>query len=215
MLLHILFMHTFVLTNKTMKKITLIAGILAIVASTAFAGKPQTSFKVNKTESTLAWLGKKVTGQHSGAINLSDGELLVNDKTVVGGKFDIDMNSITCEDLKDATWNGKLIGHLKADDFFGTEKFPKASFEITEVKATDANDHFDVKGKLTIKGVTNEVTFPATIKNAGNAVIAVAKITVDRTKYGIKYGSKSFFESIGDKAIDNEFTMDVKIVANK
>jgi polyisoprenoid-binding protein YceI len=76
-------------------------------------------------------------------------------------------------------------------------------------------DKFDITGNMTIKGITNAVTFPATVKVSGNTVMADGKATLDRTKYDIRYGSKSFFENIGDKAIYDDFTVEMKLVANK
>jgi polyisoprenoid-binding protein YceI len=78
-----------------------------------------------------------------------------------------------------------------------------------------SGNDYEAKGKLTIKGITSDITFPATIKTDGNTVTADAVITVDRTKYDIKYGSKKFFESIGDKAIYDDFELAVKLVAKK
>ena len=123
------------------------------------------------------------------------------------------MTSIVCKDLKDAEYNGKLVGHLKNDDFFATDKFPKANFVLKSAKSTGV-DTYDISGDLTIKGITKPVTFPATVKVTGKALTAVAKITVDRTLYDIKYGSGSFFDNLGDKAINNDFTLDVNMVAS-
>jgi len=155
-------------------------------------------------------LVKKVTGSHNGTISLQSGTLNVGGKKVTGGTFTIDMNSI-----KDADGSAKLEGHLKADDFFGTAKFPTSTFVITKVAGSGAA--LTVTGNLTIKGITKPVTFPATVAvNADGTVSALAgKILVDRTKYDIRYGSKSFFDSIGDKAIDDNFEIGVKLVAKK
>jgi polyisoprenoid-binding protein YceI len=97
--------------------------------------------------------------------------------------------------------------------FFAVEKFGKANFNITSVQSTGSGT-YDVKGKLTIKGITNEISFPATVKQEGNKVIANAKIIVDRTKYDIKFRSKSFFENLGDKTIYDDFELNVQLVAN-
>lgn len=188
-------------------KISSIFLLVAVVALSAFKNptKPVT-YTVDAAKSTITWVGKKVTGSHNGTIALQSGSLAVNGKNVTGGTFTIDMNSI-----KDADGSAKLEGHLKADDFFGVAKFPTATFVITKVAGTT------VTGNLTIKGITKPLSFPATVTvNADGTVSALAgKIVVDRTKYDIKYGSKSFFDSIGDKAINDEFELAVKLVAKK
>jgi polyisoprenoid-binding protein YceI len=192
-------------------KISSIFLLVAVVALSAFKNptKPVT-YTVDAAKSTITWIGKKVTGSHNGTVALQSGSLAVNGKSVTGGTFVIDMTSI-----KDADGSAKLEGHLKADDFFGTTKFPTSTFVITKVAGSGAN--VTVTGNLTIKGITKPLSFPATVTvNADGTVSALAgKIVVDRTKYDIKYGSKSFIDSIGDKAIDDNFELTVKLIAKK
>ena len=189
--------------------------LAAVFAFLAFIIPPPASkFKVDTKASTLTWLGKKVTGQHTGTIGISSGELIGEGKSIKEGSFEIDVNSLTVTDIADPGSNAKLVGHLKADDFFGVSKFPKATFVISSISPKSGND-YTVKGKLTIKGKTNDIEFPATITNDGKKVTANAKIVVDRTKFDIRYGSKTFFENIGDKAISDEFELTLKLVANQ
>jgi polyisoprenoid-binding protein YceI len=185
----------------------------ALVAIATFSFAFKNEFKVDTQKSKLAWVGRKVTGEHSGFINLADGVLVTDGKKVTGGTFTIDMNSISNDDLKDEGYKQKLIGHLKSDDFFATEKFPKAQLVINKVTAL-SKDQYKIKGALTIKGITNDIEFPATITTSKSQITAKAKIVVDRTKYDIKYGSGSFFDNLGDKAISNDFEMNVELVAN-
>lgn len=190
--------------------IVLFIGLFAF----AFNTTNDPEYKVDKQQSKLSWTGRKVTGEHSGTITISNGKLNWNGKSLTGGSFEIDMTSITNTDITDKSYNEQLVGHLKSEDFFSTEKFPKASFVITEVKPL-AKNQSQVKGNLTLKGVTKEVQFPATIQTKGNQLLATAKIRIDRTQYGIRYGSGSFFDKLGDKAIDNEFELNVELVAQK
>lgn len=187
---------------------------VAIIAL-AFAGNNlfAQTFKADPSKSTIAWVGKKVTGQHNGEVKLSSGTITLDGDAVKSGTFEVDMNSLTVKDLE-GEYNAKLVGHLKNDDFFAVDKFPKATLVIKEAKK-EANGSYTVKGDLTIKGVTKPITFPATIKTTGGTLTATATIVVDRTLYDIRYGSKSFFDNLGDKAIDNEFTLTATIIANK
>jgi polyisoprenoid-binding protein YceI len=194
-----------------MKKV-LVLSVFALIGLMSMTKPGPTSFKLDATKSTFKWTGKKVTGSHWGYVKFSDGSLSVEKGVLKGGSFNVDMNTLDCQDLDAASGGGKLVGHLKADDFFGTEKFPKATLVIKSTTAK-GNNMYDVKADLTIKGSTNEVNFPATVTIAGNTATAVASFTVDRTKFGIKYGSGSFFDNLGDKAIDNNFTVDVNLVA--
>jgi polyisoprenoid-binding protein YceI len=173
-----------------------------------------TNFKVNTSQSELTWNGKKVTGEHTGKITLKEGTITLDGAKLVGGKFVADLNSITCTDLTDKEYNGKLIGHLKSDDFFGVEKHPTATFVVTKATAKSAGV-YDVTGDLTIKGITKPVTFPVTVKTTAAGAEATGKLVVDRSKYDIKYNSKSFFDNLGDKMINDDFSIDVKLVAAK
>ena len=170
-------------------------------------------FKVDNESSKLTWLAKKATGEHNGSVKVSNGSFTVENNTLKTGSFDIDTRTITNADLTDESANAKLVGHLKSEDFFSAEKFPKANFVISSATKTTGNQ-YNVKGKLTIKGITNEVSFPATIAVNGKKLTANAKITIDRTKYDIKFRSKNFFENLGDKVIYDDFDIDVALVAN-
>ncbi|TDG37899.1 YceI family protein [Pedobacter changchengzhani] len=191
-------------------KIASIALFVAFIALSAFKSKEKTdAYIVDASKSTVTWIGKKITGSHNGTIMLQSGTLNVNGKNITGGSFVMDMTSI-----KDADGSAKLEGHLKAEDFFGVVKFPTSNFVITKVLGLGAN--VKVEGNLTIKGITKPINFPAIISVNNGVVSALAgKIVVDRTKYDIRYGSKSFFDSIGDKAIDDNFELAVKLVAKK
>jgi polyisoprenoid-binding protein YceI len=119
-------------------------------------------FKVDNQTSKLTWLAKKATGEHTGTVEVSDGSFTLDNNTLKAGSFAIDTRSITDTDVTDEGANGKLVSVLKSDDFFGVEKFPKANFVLTSATKAAGNT-YNVKGNLTIKGITNEVTFPATV----------------------------------------------------
>ncbi len=181
--------------------------VLAFVATILFAfNAKDNGFKIDAEKSKITWVGKKVTGQHNGTINLAEGNFTMKGKKLTGGTFTIDMAS-----LKDAEANARLETHLKSDDFFSTEKFPKSTFVAKSIESK-GGDQYNVKGDLTIKGITNEVEFPATIVIANGQINAKANIKVDRTKFDIKFRSGNFFENLGDKAIEDNFELNVELV---
>ena len=186
-----------------MKNLKSIALALVVVLST-LSVSAQTK-NINTATSSIEWLGKKVTGQHNGTVNFKDGTLVFKNNKLAGGTFTVNMTSLTATDLS-GEYQGKLNGHLKADDFFGTEKFPTATLVFKKIGVKSANV-YNVTADLTIKGITKPVTFELTV----NGNTATTTFNVDRTKYDIKYGSKSFFESIGDKAIYDEFELKVAL----
>lgn len=189
--------------------------LLSFSALFAFAdGKNNGKFVVNPAQSSLQWFAEKVTGKHNGTVQLSGGDMVVANNQLKSGNFTMNMASIAVTDIKDPGTNAKLLGHLKSDDFFSTAKFPTSTFVITSVTPGAQGGAHTVKGNLTIKGITQPIEFPATVSVNGKNLNATATIKVDRTKFDIRYGSKTFFESIGDKAIYDEFTMELKLVAN-
>jgi polyisoprenoid-binding protein YceI len=188
--------------------------LLIALASMFFSFKAADDYKVDVSKSKIEWVARKVTGSHNGEIKLSSGVLNYAGSSLKGGNFIIDMNSITILDVQGET-NARLLGHLKNDDFFAVDKFADAKFNIKKVSPISAGK-INVIGDLTIKGITKSVSFPAQITSKNGTLLAVAKgVKVDRTLYDIKYRSKSFFESIGDKAIDNEFELNISLVATK
>jgi len=186
-----------------MKNLKTIAIALLVAFGTTVA-TAQTK-KVNAEKSSIVWLAKKVTGEHTGTVNLKEGNLIFKSGKLVGGNFTVDMTSLTPTDLS-GDWKAKLEGHLKSEDFFGTEKNPTSTLVFKKI-ATKPNGVYTVTADLTIKGITNPVTFDITVKGD----TASTKLTIDRTKYGIKYNSKSFFDSIGDKAIYDDFDLTVNL----
>lgn len=185
---------------KNLKSIAL----ALVVALTTTAVSAQTK-NINTTSSVIEWVGKKVTGQHNGTVNFKDGAVVLKKNILVGGTFTVDMTSLTATDLS-GEYQGKLNGHLKADDFFGTEKFPTANLAIKKIGLKSANV-YNVTADLTIKGITKPINFIMTV----NGNTASTAFNVDRTKYDIKYGSKSFFDTLGDKAISDEFELKVSL----
>lgn len=188
-----------------MKNFKSIAVALVMALGTLTASAQKTT-KVNVEKSTIEWVGKKVTGQHNGTINFSAGALVFDGKKLKGGEFTVNMNSLTATDLS-GNGKDKLNGHLKADDFFGTDKYPTADLKFKTI-AAKANNVYTVTADLTIKGITKPVTFDLTV----GTNTATTSFKVDRTKYDIKYGSGSFFDGLGDKAINDDFELTVKLV---
>jgi len=190
---------------------------LAVVAVPARILLHTDTYLVDLKSSKVEWFAEKVTGKHQGLISLSRG-VVYNDHGRLGGTFVMDMTTIAVTDLTDEK-KSKLEGHLKSEDFFDVKKFPTSQFEITSVAPragyVEGGPNFDVTGKLTIKGKTNNETFPAIIKFDGNKMTAKVDMKVDRSKYDVRYGSKTFFPDIGDKAIYDEFLLKIDVVAEK
>lgn len=164
-------------------------------------------FEIVSTQSNIDWVGKKVTGAHNGTIAVKEGEFILNDGKLSGGKFVIDTTSIKILDVTDPATNAQFAGHLASDDFFSIDKYPEAILKITSV----SGNH--VEGHLTIKGITHPVAFDATVNVNGDVLVASGKLVIDRTKYGMKFRSGNFFKDLGDTLIYNDFELNVNVTA--
>ncbi len=185
--------------------------LISAIVAFSFADEKK-DVNVDVESSSVKWVGKKVTGQHNGSISLKGGRLEMEDGQLVGGLFTIDMASINVEDLSGGG-KGKLEGHLKSDDFFGVEKFPSATFVITKA-VPQGPGKYKIVGNITIKETTEEIQFPATVEEKDGKMIAKADITIDRSKFNVRYGSGSFFDNLGDKTIYDNFDLSVELVAS-
>ncbi|NRD22941.1 YceI family protein [Winogradskyella litoriviva] len=173
------------------------------------------TYNVNTDNSTLEWKGFKPTGSHTGTIAIKEGSLSINDGVIESGNFVIDMNSIVVTDIPaEEEGNGKLVGHLKDPDFFNVEAHPTATFEVTGVETTEGKTM--LSGNLTIKEKTNNISFPVALDiKVDNVTLTSETFTIDRSKWNIEYGSKSFFDNLGDKFINDEIEMKVSLTASK
>jgi polyisoprenoid-binding protein YceI len=162
--------------------------------------------KINVLKSTIVWTGKKITGEHNGTLQFKEGSLSYLKKKLTNGSFVVDMTTLSNSDQSGKD-KAQLECHLKSNDFFNTEEFKEAKLVFKAVKPISKGT-YSVVGYLTIKGKTNPIIFDLTIK--GNK--ASTNLIIDRTKYGIQYGSGSFFADLGDRTIYDEFELKVDLV---
>ena len=179
-------------------------------------------FNVDNAATTLKWEGAKITETvHHGVVNVTDGMLAVKGGQLDAGNFTIDMNSIICNDLTEDDGKLKLEGHLKSGDFFMTETYPTAKFEITGVEAAPAADGttHKISGNLTIKDVTKGISFPARVNITDASAEAMAKFQINRNEWGVVWGGTLTDQSIKDKLQNNlikdEIAFEVNLIANK
>jgi polyisoprenoid-binding protein YceI len=191
-----------------MKKSLLSLALVTVFGFSATASTPIDGEKkeIKVSESTVTWKGYKVTGAHNGSISLKSGHLEMNGKKLTGGEFVVDMTTITVNDLEAGQGKEKLEGHLQSADFFGVESNPTSKLVFTSVKPMNENS-YTVTGDLTIKGITKPVTLVVSMFENK----ATATVKIDRTKFDIKYGSGSFFDNLGDKAIYDDFDLVVDL----
>lgn len=190
-----------------MKKSIVMALFLTLSANIFAQDK---KIDVDTASSKIVFLGKKVTGEHTGSVKIQSGSLNFAKDTLTGGTIVADMTTIAVTDITDAEYIKKFLDHMASDDFFASSKFKTAVLIVKSAKKLSGNK-YSVNADLTIKGKTAPVTFDAEVSTDK----ATAKVVVDRTKYDIKYGSGKFFENLGDKMINDEFSLDVVLALKK
>lgn len=197
-----------------LNKVLLTAGLILLVTPALQAKSGAKSLAVSPTESKIEWVGSKKTGsKHNGVIGIESGSVSIEKDMIKSGEITINMASIEVLDIpKDDKNNAKLGGHLKSEDFFDIAKYPKAKIVIKSAKKL-AEGQYEVTGDLTIKDTTQPVTLPVTLKMTDAQTEAQGKLTIDRTKFGIKYGSGNFFKLAADRIINDEFELSFTVIA--
>ena len=174
---------------------------------------PFSKLDISIQESNIKWKGSKSNGSyHDGLILIKDGFVTIENNIIQTGEISIDMNSITCTDIQNVQSNKSLISHLKNDDFFSVDKFPYSFLKINRVKHKKDNDYF-IKADLTIKGITHPIEFFANIQITSEGALASGTMIIDRSKYEIKYKSKTWYENIGDRFIHDNFDLHFTLLA--
>ncbi len=160
-----------------------------------------TALALDTAASSITFRGTKITGGHDGGFHVDSGTITATDSAVTGVRLNLSMPSLWTD-------NEKLTGHLQSADFFEVEKFPEATFESSEIVARDtAGATHLVTGNLTMRGVTQAITFPATIARTGDMASAKASFVIDRTQWGILY------KGAADDLISNDVTISFDVTA--
>ena len=170
------------------------------------------NYVIINDESILKWKGSKPTGSHDGVISIKNGNVTIDDYNLISGNIVIDMSSIICTDITNKSTNDYFVKHLKNEDFFGVEVHPTASLDIISSKLVEDNI-YEVIANMTIKEITNPIKFQTVIDYDKNFATATGLLEIDRSKYNIKYKSKSWFPDIGDRFIYDIFELDFKIIS--
>jgi len=168
------------------------------------------TLELQKDASEVLWRGTKVGGEHDGTVSISAGQVAVNDGAITGGSLTIDLTTIENFDLQ-GDMNARLVGHLKSEDFFHTEEYPSAEFEFVsatifsgEAPAEGVKPTHELTGNLTMRGETKSITFPAKVSISDEMVsIETNEFSIDRTKWGVNFKSKTVFAEFKDDYIDD------------
>ncbi len=176
-------------------------------------------YKIDTGASTLYWEGSKVVGAHDGTVDIKRGEGYVYEGQPLAGTVVIDMTRMVVLDIENPATNARLRTHLESDDFFSVEDHPTATLDMVRIEPREADDltepNYTVFANLTIKDVTHGIVFPARIQLAEDQITASADFDIDRTRWGIRYGSGRFFENLGDNMINDLFNIRFEVVGRQ
>lgn len=181
--------------------------------------KSSIPYLVDVKNTVVGWKCCKDAGCHHGTIEVKEGTMSVEQDKLVAGTFVIDMQTIADQDLTDPNQNKKLVADISSENFFDVPNFPVSKFEITSseiLKAADAEgNNYNINGNLTIKDVTRNISFPATININKEKITAKGAFTIDRTEFKLKYAKGKLFKGIGDDIIHKniDFTIDLTAIA--
>lgn len=202
---------------KKLKTAVLALGF-AFLGTNAFGAE----IKIDAANSKLEWSGSKIIGgAHYGFLDIQSGKLTVNNKGLItAGTITVDMQSMIVNEAKDKSLagkdkeedRGKLIGHLKSDEFFGVKQHPTATLKDLKFTKVTGGTLYQVSGMLEIKGVSAKISFP--VKKGANNTLT-ADLEFDRTKYNVRYGSDKFFDNLGNKVISDTVKLQAKIALPK
>ena len=193
-----------------MKNIAII--ITLAICFSSFTSVHTDHFKIDTQKSNIKWVGSKISGSsHEGNISITEGIISINHGNMVNAEFVVDLKTMTCTDLaeKKAEY---LVEHLKNEDFFDVPNHPEARLKL--IKATKTEKGYNIIAGLSIKNKTHPVIFDIEWTQRGSAALASGKLIFDRTKFDITYGSGSFFDNLGDRAINDEVILEFRVIAN-
>lgn len=194
---------------------TLLIAVLSFGSILAHSDGDPKKLNVDSKKSSVKWIAEKVTGSHDGTVKIKEGTINVDNNIITSANIVMDMTSITVDDIEDKETNAKLLGHLKSDDFFSVSTHNTSTFTLKNFtpKKGENGNNYEISGTLNIKGISNEISFPAKINISNNVVTAVADLTFDRTKWDIRYNSGSFFDGLGDYMIYDDVKISFTLVA--
>lgn len=179
------------------------------IGFTAFA-YGQGSTNIDTEKSIIKWSGSKLFqfNDHYGTVKFSKGTFYWSGDMIMGGNFEVDMNSIV---NTDGNYNEMLVSHLKNEDFFDVGNHPIAQLKIVEALYVE-EDEIRVDALLTIKEVTHPVKFRMSSEKEGGTAIFKTKFVIDRTRWGIKYESKGVLGSVKESIISDAIKFEVVLV---
>ncbi len=169
-------------------KIVLLAA--ALVVTNGLWSQAADVLKLNKEKSKIGFVGKKTDGKHEGGFKEFTAEANANwdDPSKSTLQIDIDTGSLWSD-------NDGLTNHLKNPDFFDVRKYKSIKFQSTKIEH-ESETSAKITGKLTLLDKTEEIVVPCKVEVSDTAVIVEADFKIDRTKWGMNYGTEKINKEV-------------------
>ena len=186
-----------------------------LTAAIPFVSEPPEakSMKLNLEKSSIRWKGTKMLGTagHEGRVDIREGFLLLQNDSLVGGKVVADMHTIRItgkSDYKEADMR-RLSNYLKKRAL-AAEKYPLASFVLNQVKYL-GGDSLRVRGTMSVRDVSKNISFPAVIKRSGKNQEFYAELTMDRFEWNVGVEGNLLEVNL----VDKEFKLMINLMAGE
>jgi rhodanese-related sulfurtransferase len=175
------------------------------------------SRSVSLEKSRVLWYGRNFFNQHNGKVPVQSGALeMTASGEILSGEIVIDMVGMICDDLTEEQGGKMLIGHLQSADFFLTDQYPTASFTFKSAvpiaNACESSPNLEISGEMTIRGVTQPISFPAMVYPVANGFGLQAQFDFNRTLWDVIYGSGSFFERLGMHVVSDLISLHIQLI---
>ncbi len=197
-----------------------VEGDSSIIAPQAPMQISDGTYAIDLSESRIEWTGRNPNSMHFGTIQLSQGEVTVQNQKITG-RFTINMHTIKNINLEGDELQPILEDHLRSDDFFFVKLFPQATYEITQGSPIPSNTNsssssspnFGIQGVLNLRGVSADLNFDTTLNILPDGrLTAEAHLDFDRTRWNVIYGSSRFYEHLGMHLVFDLISIQMKIL---
>lgn len=180
------------------------------------AQKIAQTYQLDGKKSKILW--KTKVGGHSGYLLFNSGSLHYSAAgEPVNGFFSMDMNKIHSTDGPDETARQKTDSNIKKEDFFHTDLYPKATFNIKKITQVGSSTAYKVSGDLIIKGISKSIEFNATIVTKDNQLLITANVDMARQQWNIhvdKSKPLDFLSGVTEK-LNPDIFVTLDLVLNK
>lgn len=163
-------------------------------------------YDLSLSQSNLIWTGRAALGGYSlsGSLQAKGGRLHIKGDSIHNCSIEVNMMTLKAE-------NKQLEAHLRSKDFFEVDVFSLAHFQQKGKAKMGQDQPAWVDGMLTIKEQCHALSGQLQIYRDGLQVRCSGTLQIDRTKFGIRYNSPSFFNDLKDQAIADEFELMVDL----